>query len=300
MLQRMFDELVQFVANDVPFFKDERDQRIQRLTELMASVDASPSEKFRRLVEAYQIEMEYGRTMSAYRQTLADGREAEMVRLGRVALMYRVIEGGETGYWDKDSKQFVADSRFGVADRGSTEHRKRGESARPHHRAGASSARRPVVSVAFSKCRQRLAGVLAVASFLTAAPVVAQQPAAHRAPPAQPAAAAGANAGTGPARRASAVGAAAARSGAPARAGARAAFPRRDATHGARSARGHATPQRRRSAQQRARSAMERKRAAHRRDAIALDASGRATSASCSASRARLPATRPRCCRSRC
>ncbi len=109
ILQRMFDELVQFVANDVPFFKDERDQRIERITELMASVDASPSEKFRRLVEAYQIEMEYGRTMSSYRQTLADGRAAEMVRLGRVVLMYRVIDGGETGYWDNDSKQFVAD-----------------------------------------------------------------------------------------------------------------------------------------------------------------------------------------------
>jgi seryl-tRNA synthetase len=109
MLQRMYDELVQFVQNDVPFFKEERDQRIQRLTELMQSVETTPSEKFRRLVEAYQIEMEYGRSMSAYRQTLTDGREAEMVRLGRVALLYRVMEGGETGYWDRDSKQFVAD-----------------------------------------------------------------------------------------------------------------------------------------------------------------------------------------------
>jgi seryl-tRNA synthetase len=108
MLQRMFDDLVQFVENDVPFFKEERDQRIARLSDLMASVDASPSEKFRRLLEAYQIEMEYGRTMSSYRQTLADGREAEMVRLGRVSLMYKVIEGGETGYWDNESKQFVA------------------------------------------------------------------------------------------------------------------------------------------------------------------------------------------------
>src|SRR5688572_20474576 len=106
MLQRMYDELVQFVQNDVPFFKEERDQRIQRLTELMQSVETTPSEKFRRLVEAYQIEMEYGRSMSAYRQTLTDGREAEMVRLGRVALLYRVMEGGETGYWDRDSKQF--------------------------------------------------------------------------------------------------------------------------------------------------------------------------------------------------
>jgi hypothetical protein len=109
LLQRMFDELVQFVADDVPFFKDERDRRIGVLRELMASVDASASEKYRRLLEAYQIEMEYGRTMSAYKQALADGREAEMVRLGRVSLMYRTVEGGETGYWDNERKEWVAD-----------------------------------------------------------------------------------------------------------------------------------------------------------------------------------------------
>ena len=109
MLQRMYDELVQFVQNDVPFFKEERDQRIERLTELMQNVEASPSEKFRRLMEAYQIEMEYGRTMTAYRQKLADGRDAEMVRLGRVVLLYRVMEGGETGYWDNERKEFVPD-----------------------------------------------------------------------------------------------------------------------------------------------------------------------------------------------
>jgi hypothetical protein len=108
MLQRMYDDLVEFVRNDVPFFKEEREQRIERLTELMANVEATASEKFRRLLEAYQIEMEYGRQMTAYRETMADGRDAEMVRLGRVALMYRVIETGETGYWDRDSKQFVA------------------------------------------------------------------------------------------------------------------------------------------------------------------------------------------------
>ena len=53
--------------------------------------------------------MEYGRTMSSYKQTLTDGREAEMVRLGRVSLMYRTVEDGETGYWDNESKAFVAD-----------------------------------------------------------------------------------------------------------------------------------------------------------------------------------------------
>jgi seryl-tRNA synthetase len=109
MLQSMYDELVQFVQNDVPFFKEERDQRIERLTELMQNVEATPSEKFRRIMEAYQIEMEYGRQLTAYRQKLPDGRDAEMVRLGRVVLMYRVMEDGETGYWDNESKQFVRD-----------------------------------------------------------------------------------------------------------------------------------------------------------------------------------------------
>jgi seryl-tRNA synthetase len=109
MLQRMYDDLTAFVQNDVPFFKEERDQRMQRITELMQNVEASPSEKFRRLMEAYQIEMEYGRTMSAYKQALDDGREAEVVRLGRVVLLYRVIEGGETGYWDNTQKKWVAD-----------------------------------------------------------------------------------------------------------------------------------------------------------------------------------------------
>jgi hypothetical protein len=108
MLTRMYDELVAFVTSDVPFFKQEREQRLQRLADLMQNVDASPSEKFRRLMEAYQIEMEYGRQMIAYRQTLDDGREAEMVRLGRVALMYRVMDGSESGYWDHERKQFVA------------------------------------------------------------------------------------------------------------------------------------------------------------------------------------------------
>ena len=115
LLQRMFDELAAFVANDVPFFKQERDARIERLRELMGNVEATASEKYRRLVEAYQIELEYGRTMSAYRQALPDGREAELVRLGRVSLLYRTVDGEDTGYWDKERKDFVSDPRSASA-----------------------------------------------------------------------------------------------------------------------------------------------------------------------------------------
>jgi hypothetical protein len=109
LLQRMFDELVAFVANDPPFFKEQRDARIALLRELMGNLEATASEKYRRLVEAYQIELEYGRTMSAYKQALPDGREAELLRLGHVALLYRTVDGSEAGYWDNERKDWVED-----------------------------------------------------------------------------------------------------------------------------------------------------------------------------------------------
>ena len=163
-------------------FKEEREERIQRLTELMANVEATPSEKFRRLVEAYQIEMEYGRTMSAYRQTLADGRDAEMVRLGRIALMYRVIETGETGYWDRDAKQFVEDPDSAGEIEEALAHRERGAGSGPHHRAGPGTARRPLVSAVSRTLRRGLVSALLCASVVTGAVSFAQQPQ----PPAQP------------------------------------------------------------------------------------------------------------------
>jgi septal ring factor EnvC (AmiA/AmiB activator) len=110
MLQTMFEQLEAFVAADVPFLEDERKARIARLRDLMNQVDASTSEKFRRLIEAYTIEMEYGRTMDSYKAALSDGRDAEFVRLGRVSLMYRTVDGGESAYWDNDSKMWVKDA----------------------------------------------------------------------------------------------------------------------------------------------------------------------------------------------
>jgi hypothetical protein len=112
LLQRMFDELEQFVSSDIPFLQQERADRISRLREMMSRVETSASEKFRRLMEAYQIELEYGRTMDAYRGTLTDGREAEFVRLGRVSLMYRTADGEETGYWDRDQRTWVVDEDY--------------------------------------------------------------------------------------------------------------------------------------------------------------------------------------------
>jgi hypothetical protein len=82
---------------------------------MMPRADVTISEKYRRILEAYQIELEYGRTLEAYQGRLgmgADARTVEFVRLGRVSLMYRTIDGSETGYYDAAKKTWVADASY--------------------------------------------------------------------------------------------------------------------------------------------------------------------------------------------
>ncbi len=115
LMQQMVDTLDQFVKLDVPFLLDERTARVQNLKDMMARADVTISEKYRRILEAYQIELEYGRTLDAYDGRLgtgADARTVEFVRLGRVSLMYRTLDGSEVGYWDAEKKKWVPDASY--------------------------------------------------------------------------------------------------------------------------------------------------------------------------------------------
>ncbi|MEJ0040326.1 MAG: DUF3450 domain-containing protein [Gammaproteobacteria bacterium] len=111
LMSRMLSTLEQFVQLDVPFLPDERATRIETLKAMMNRADVSVSEKYRRLVEAYQIEMEYGRTLEAYSGKVGE-KTVEFLRAGRVALLYQTLDGKETGYWDADQKKWVTDNRY--------------------------------------------------------------------------------------------------------------------------------------------------------------------------------------------
>jgi hypothetical protein len=111
LMDKMLDTLVKFVALDMPFLPDERKNRIAQLQLMMGRADVSTSEKYRRLVEAYQIEVEYGRTIEAY-QGKVDDKTVEFLRAGRVSLMYQTLDGEETGYWDADARKWVGDNDY--------------------------------------------------------------------------------------------------------------------------------------------------------------------------------------------
>jgi hypothetical protein len=105
----------EFVALDVPFLLDERRNRVQRLQEMMGRADVTISEKYRRIIEAYQVEMDYGRTVEAFEAKLgdeSDARTVQFLRIGRVGLLYQTLDGEETGFWDVTSKRWVVDDSY--------------------------------------------------------------------------------------------------------------------------------------------------------------------------------------------
>ena len=106
LMLRMIDKLDEFIAVDIPFLLDEREGRVATLRELMDRSDVSESEKFRRVLEAYQIENEYGRTILSWRGSIErDGREitVDYLRVGRVAYVYQSLDGSETAFWNKET-----------------------------------------------------------------------------------------------------------------------------------------------------------------------------------------------------
>lgn len=109
LMLRMIEGLEQFVSLDMPFLPDERANRISVLKAMMDRADVAPSEKFRRVMEAFQVEMDYGRTLEAYSGLhLIDGqeRDVEFLRLGRTALIYQTRDASLQGVWNKQTRQW--------------------------------------------------------------------------------------------------------------------------------------------------------------------------------------------------
>ncbi|MCH9697926.1 MAG: DUF3450 domain-containing protein [Gammaproteobacteria bacterium] len=111
LMLSMMAMLRQFVAADIPFLAEERSARLEKLEQTMARADVTVSEKFRQILEAYQIENDYGYTIEAYRGVLdIDGQSnpVDFFRLGRVAMFYQTLDGKKTGVWNQGSTQWEA------------------------------------------------------------------------------------------------------------------------------------------------------------------------------------------------
>ena len=107
LMASMTDNLKEFIKLDIPFLPEERNRRLKQINDTMDKAKVSTSEKFRRVVEAYQIENEYGRTIESYRGIQkVDGKDltVDFLRTGRLSLVYQTLDGKQSGQWNNDSK----------------------------------------------------------------------------------------------------------------------------------------------------------------------------------------------------
>ena len=109
LVTRMLDGLEQFINLDMPFDLDTRLGNIEAVRANMDRSDVTSAEAFRQVLELYSIELQYGRGIEAYTDAIELGgaeREVDILRIGRVALVYQSTDGAETGAWNKDSQSW--------------------------------------------------------------------------------------------------------------------------------------------------------------------------------------------------
>lgn len=102
-LLSMIDWLDNFIAQDMPFHSTERQQRINYLKTSIIDPNTSLPERYRRVLEAYQIESEYGYSIEAYSKTInltSSSLHVKLLRIGRIGLYFQSEDGQHNGYWD--------------------------------------------------------------------------------------------------------------------------------------------------------------------------------------------------------
>lgn len=116
LMERMMVALEQFVELDMPFQKEQRQQRLADIRATFSEPNVNVAEKFRLVLAAYQQESNYGRDIGEYTATLEiDGveRDVDVLRVGRIALLYQTSDQTTTGMWNKETQRWeVLDSSY--------------------------------------------------------------------------------------------------------------------------------------------------------------------------------------------
>ncbi len=122
LIERMIANLETFVSLDIPFLMSEREERVEFLKDTLDRADVSVAEKFSQVLQAYQVENAYGSTIEAYTDMIeleGKSRQVDVLKWGRVSLVFQSPDGETTGVWDNEARDWVIlgdEYRTGVRD----------------------------------------------------------------------------------------------------------------------------------------------------------------------------------------
>jgi septal ring factor EnvC (AmiA/AmiB activator) len=104
-------ELEAWLSRDIPFLSEERKARLQALKAELARPDVTGAEKLRRVLEALQVETQYGGSVEVNQQKIvveSDTLFVDVLRVGRVSVFWRTPDGERVGHYDQGLKEWVA------------------------------------------------------------------------------------------------------------------------------------------------------------------------------------------------
>lgn len=107
MLLDMYVALEEFINEDLPFQMDVRQERLSNIQTALGDANISAAERYRLLLNAYEIEMGYGRSLRAYSEEIeVDGvpQAADVLQIGRVALIREI--GGSFDILTQDNREW--------------------------------------------------------------------------------------------------------------------------------------------------------------------------------------------------
>ena len=108
--RRMLAGIEKSIELDMPFHLAERKERIAFANAAIDNPTVSPAEGLRQVLETFNVEMEYGRKLDNYKDTIeieGQQREVNVLRVGRLALVYQSSDESLTGAWDNNTDQWV-------------------------------------------------------------------------------------------------------------------------------------------------------------------------------------------------
>ncbi len=106
MVIEMVDMLRKIVEADVPFRINERLNRVTQLENMLNASNVTTSEKYRKVTEAYQIELDYGRSVSTYQANIDGGVNVNFLQIGRTALLYQTLDEKKSGWYNTQARRF--------------------------------------------------------------------------------------------------------------------------------------------------------------------------------------------------
>jgi hypothetical protein len=110
-LESVVTRLEESIKKDLAFLSKERSVRLTSIKQTLEQPDRTGAEKYRRVMEALQIETGYGNTVEVYQETIEFVEQKtlmDILRVGRLSVFCQTPDGKVVGHFDRETEKWVS------------------------------------------------------------------------------------------------------------------------------------------------------------------------------------------------